>query len=208
MPTRDAATAHQLPAVAGATQSVVERGHRHVYVPSVYRLAAVLSPQPPLPTVMTTGPKKTVRSNSTGHYSANGSSSSASNYSGDDDQAPAARASYIFGSGDRDGNKEEGMHDAILRNQGGRTGGDDDGDVAVRAVFDAVYSRDGRRKVAGVRDVVEEVEGLGYGARLCARDEGGASAMETSQVCGCRIGWVPAQGLIGGGEGGGRCYIK
>lgn len=49
---------------------------------------------------------------------------------------------------------------------------------ALRAAHDAT----GRRKAAGARDVLEAVRGLGYGARVCGEAEGGAGAMEASQV--------------------------
>lgn len=64
--------------------------------------------------------------------------------------------------------------------KGGGDGSRPDDDVwsALRAAHDVK----GRRKVAGVRDVLEAVRALGYGARVSGEAEGGANAMEASQV--------------------------
>lgn len=56
-------------------------------------------------------------------------------------------------------------------------------DAPVVEVFAAAFDGDGRPKVAGVRDIVEAVQGLGYGARLNGQVESAGSQMEASQVC-------------------------
>lgn len=55
-------------------------------------------------------------------------------------------------------------------------------DAAVWAAFRDVYDVDGKKKTAGVRDVVEAVQRLGYGARLEVQGRSDAGAMEASQV--------------------------
>lgn len=56
------------------------------------------------------------------------------------------------------------------------------GNDAVWTAITAAYHPDGTRKTAGVREVVEAVQGLGYGARLEGHDGADANSMETSQV--------------------------
>ena len=53
---------------------------------------------------------------------------------------------------------------------------------AASDVYKRQHDGTGRRKVAGVRDVLEAVRSLGYGARVSGGGEGGATAMEASQV--------------------------
>ena len=65
----------------------------------------------------------------------------------------------------------------------------DSGSDAVWTALREAYDPEGRRKVAGVRDILEAVQGLGYEARLLgagAGAGGGASAIEFSQARGTK----------------------
>lgn len=74
------------------------------------------------------------------------------------------------------------------------------GDDAVWEALQAAYDATGRRRHSGVREVLEAVRGLGYGARVVSNGGGGsdASAMEASQV------WLRSG--LGAGLGGGRAW--